>query len=84
MSFISALRWIAERLKDLLYDPTNGHLDTGRVAAWLAIVASLGAAVWNVHLRKEIDLGVTGFPAGLAALLGALQFYLYHDRKNDA
>ena len=78
---MKAFRWIAERLKDLLYDPTNEHLDPGRCAAWVGIALVFLATIHNVHHKEPIDLGPTGIPGGLAALLGALQFYLYHDRK---
>lgn len=79
---MKALRWLAERLKDLFYDPTNTHLDPGRVAAWASIGVLFVAAGWNVHLGKEIDLGATGFPAGLTALLGVAIIYITKDRKN--
>lgn len=78
---MKALRWIAERLKDLFYDYTNTHLDPGRVTGWITILSLIGAAVWNIHLGKEIDLGVTGFPGGLAALLGAAVIYIIKDRQ---
>lgn len=77
------LRWLAERLKDLFYDATNGHLDPGRVTGWIITASVLGAAAWNVHLGKEIDLGVSGYPGGLAALLGALAAYIIYDRKQS-
>jgi hypothetical protein len=76
------LRWIAERLKDLLYDPTNAWLDPGRVASWLSILAVVLAAVWNIHLGKEIDLGATGFPAGLAAILTVAIVYIHKTRQS--
>jgi hypothetical protein len=75
------LRWLSERLKDLLYDPTNTYLDAGRLAAWLVIAALLGAVGWNIHLHKEIDLSATGFPAGLTALFGAVILYIHKDRQ---
>lgn len=81
---MSARRWIAERLKDLLYDPTNTYLDPGRVGAWLMILSLLGAVGWNIHLGKEIDLSATGFPAGLAALFAATVIYLTKDRNRAA
>lgn len=77
-------RWTAERLKDLLYDPTNSHLDPGRAIGWLSALAVVGAAVWNARLGMPIDLGVTGFPGGLATLLGAAAIYIIHDRRNAA
>jgi hypothetical protein len=79
-----ALRWLSARLKDLLYDPSNCHLDPGRVTGWLTIITIIVAALWNIHLGKEIDLGVTGLPGGLAALLGAAVVYLIKDRQQAA
>jgi hypothetical protein len=81
---VKALRWITERLKDLLYDPTNAHLDPGRVAGWLSILTIIAAAGWNIHLGKEIDLGVSGLPGGLGALLTAAVIYLIKDRQQAA
>ena len=81
MTFSAPFRWIADRLKDLLYDPTNLHLDPGRVAAWLSIALIVTAAIHNAHIHQPIDLGPTGLPGGLAGLLGALVIYLYHDRR---
>lgn len=81
---MKVLRWIAERLKDLFYDPSNSYLDPGRVAAWIVILALLGAAGWNIHLHQEIDLSATGFPAGLTALFGATVLYLTKDRNRAA
>lgn len=79
---IRALRWIGERLKDLLYDATNEHLDNGRCIAGLALFSLVGAALWNMHLHKEIDL--SAFGTGMSLVLGALVAYLYHDRKQNA
>lgn len=64
-------RWLAARLKDLLYSTGNEHLDLARVTA--AIFAGLAgfAVYWNaVHLGKELDLAATiGGLAGLATAL---------------
>ena len=79
----SAAAWVWERVKDLLYDPGNNHLDAGRVAGWVAMIGVLSGVVWNIHLGKEIDLGVTGLPGGLGALLGALVVYLIRDRAQN-
>jgi hypothetical protein len=73
------MAWIAERLKDLFYDATNNHLDNGRCIAYLALVSLIGAAGWNMHLHKEINLAEFG--AGLSGVLTALVIYIYHDRK---
>ena len=78
---MKALRWIGARLKDLFYDPTNTKLDVGRVIGVFAALSLIAAAGWNVHLGKEIDLGVTGFPGGFATLLGAAAVYLIKDRQ---
>jgi hypothetical protein len=80
---MKVLRWLSERLKDLFYDATNTYLDPGRVASWLALLSILGAAAWNIHLHKEIDLSATGFPAGLAALLTAVIIYIHKDRQRS-
>ena len=80
---MNVMRWLGERLKDLLYDATNDHLDPGRVLGWIAALSLVWAAAWNMHLGKEIDLGATGFPGGLAALLGALVLYILKDRKQS-
>jgi hypothetical protein len=73
--------WIGRRLKDLFYDPTNEHLDNGRCVVALSLTTLIGAVIWNMHLRKEINLSELG--VGLAAILTALVVYLYHDRKTD-
>ena len=75
--------WIVERLKDLLYGPGNNHLDSGRVLAWLALGALIGGQIHNIHLKQPIDLGPGGLGGGLAAVLGALQLYLFGDRKQS-
>lgn len=73
--------WIADRLKDLLYDATNEHLDSGRCVVAASLMTLIGSAVWNMHLHKEINLSELG--TGLAAVLTALVVYLYHDRKQN-
>lgn len=74
-------RWIGQRLKDLFYDPTNEHLDSGRCVVASSIATLVGSVVWNMHLHKEINLNELG--VGLAAILTALVVYLYHDRKTN-
>jgi hypothetical protein len=74
-------RWIADRLKDLLYDSNNGHLDNGRCIAALSLMTLIGATVWNMHIHKEIALSDLG--TGMAAILTALVVYVYHDRKTN-
>lgn len=78
---MKVFRWIASRLKDLLYDPTNTHLDNGRVIVALSLGVLVSSVAWNMHLRKEIELAQLG--SGLAAILTALVVYLYHDRKQN-
>lgn len=73
--------WIKERFKDLFYDPTNKHLDSGRCVVALSLLTIMDAVAWNMHLGKEINLNELG--VGLAAVLTALVVYLYHDRKNS-
>lgn len=63
------MKWIGRRLKDLFYGLGNTHLDLGRVLSFFAILAPLGAAIWNAHLGKEIDLNAFG--VGLAAVVTA-------------
>lgn len=75
-------RWITNRLKDLLYDPNNDHLDGGRCIAYLSLFSLIGTAGWNMHLGKEINL--SEFGVGLAAVLTALVVYLHYDRKQNA
>ncbi len=76
----SAARWVAERLKDLLYGPGNTHLDIGRLVALWAILALLTAAGWNMWLKQPIDLGPAGLGGGLAGVLTAAVIYIYKDR----
>jgi hypothetical protein len=78
---VKILKWFAARLKDLLYDPSNEHLDNGRCIAALSLLSLVGAAGWNMHLHKEIDL--SAFGTGMSLVLGALVAYLYHDRKQS-
>jgi hypothetical protein len=75
-------RWIRDRLKDLLYDSTNEHLDNGRCIAALSLFTLVGATIWNMHLRKEIELSQLG--VGLSAILTALVVYVYKDRKSGS
>jgi hypothetical protein len=71
--------WLKERFKDVFYDPTNGHLDSGRCMAYFSLAALIGAAIWNMHLHLEIKLSELG--NGLGVLMTALVVYIYHDRK---
>jgi hypothetical protein len=82
MKYIRAtFRWITERLKDLFYGPGNTKLDNGRVAALIALCMMV-AGVWhNVRLEQAIDLGPAGLGGGLAAVLAALETYLFFDRR---
>lgn len=73
-------RWIAERLKDLVYDPANNRLDNGRVLAFTATAALLVGEAHNIRLGQAIDLGPGGLGGGLAAVLGAAVVYVYKDR----
>lgn len=67
--------------KDLFYDSTNEHLDSGRCIAFVSLLTIIGATSWNMHLHKEISLSELG--TGMAAILTALVVYIYHDRKNN-
>lgn len=73
-------RWIGNRIKDLIYDSTNKHLDNGRVIAAVSLYLLAKAVAWNMHLQKEINLSELG--VGLSAILTALVIYVYKDRKN--
>ena len=68
-------------IKDILFDATNHHLDAGRVIGVLSVLAVLVGAVANYHLGKELDLGPTGLPGGLATILAAASLYIIGDRK---
>jgi hypothetical protein len=68
-------------LKDVLYDATNAHLDAPRLIGVLAFLSVLAAAVGNYLHGKEIDLGPTGLPGGLATILAAAAIYIIQDRK---
>lgn len=72
------VRWF----KDIFYDSTNTHLDSGRCIAYFALFNLIGAALWNMHLHKEINLSEYGM--GLGTVLTALVVYVYHDRKQNA
>lgn len=56
---------------DLFKGPGNVYWDLGRIIAALAVLAPIAAALWNVHLGKEIDLGPGGLSGGIAAILTA-------------
>lgn len=77
----AAFRWIAERLKDLLYGPGNSSLDSGRLVAWAALGMMFWGMAYNIQLKQPIDLGPAGVGGGLAAVLGALVIYLFKDRQ---
>jgi hypothetical protein len=68
-------------LKDVLFDATNSSLDWGRVMGILAVLSVLAAAVGNFYHGKEIDLGPTGLPGGLATILAAAVVYIIKDRQ---
>lgn len=66
-----ALRWIAERLKDLFYSVGNEHLDLARLIGALFAGLAAFSLFWNsLHLGKEIDLAA--FLGGLTALAGGI------------
>lgn len=79
---MGVLKWVKERLKDVFYDASNAHLDIGRCLGYLFADAIIGAAIWNMHLGKEINLAEFG--TALTAVLGGLQLYIIHDRKQNA
>jgi len=63
------------RFKDFLVDlfkgPGNVYWDLGRIIVFGSAALMTGAALWNIHLGKDIDLGPSGLGGGLAALLTA-------------
>lgn len=76
------LTFISDRLKDLLYDPTNTKLDIGRTLGMAAFVLLALAAKHNaIDLKQPLDLGPTGFPGGLATVLAAAGVYIFKDRQ---
>lgn len=72
---------IKKWLKDIFYDPTNDHLDNGRLLAYACIGILYVAVRHNMLLKAEIHLDQLG--TGLAAILTALVVYVYHDRKSN-
>jgi hypothetical protein len=78
---MSFFRWIAERLKDLFYDPTNTRFDIGRGMGVAAFGYLIRATEVNIHNHVSLDLGPTGLPGGLATVLGAAAAYVIYDRK---
>lgn len=67
---MKALRWIAERLKDVFYSTGNEHLDLGRLIVWSASTLMAFAAIWNaLKMHQAIDLAALG--GGLAAVMTA-------------
>lgn len=79
----SILRWVADRLKDLLYDPGNNHLDNGRLMAFVATAALLAGEIHNILLKQPIDLGPGGLGGGLGAVLTAAVVYVIKDRSSS-
>ncbi len=74
-------KWISERIKDLLYDPTNKHLDNGRMVGHACIVLFGAAVIHNLRLKEAIDLQAMG--TGLSLLVGALVIYILKDRQQN-
>jgi hypothetical protein len=75
-------RFLSDRLKDLLYDPSNTRLDIGRTLGVTAFVLLTLAAKHNaIDLKQPLDLGPTGFPGGLATVLAAASVYIFKDRQ---
>jgi hypothetical protein len=69
-------------LKDILFDATNVSLDFGRLIGVLAVLSVILAAGGNFFLHgKDIDLGPTGLPGGLATILAAAVIYILKDRQ---
>lgn len=62
---------------DLFKGPGNEHWDLGRIVAGFAIFITFLGAVWNVLLGLPLELGPTGFPGGLALVLGGAAALIY-------
>lgn len=77
----NSIRWVADRLKDVFYDPTNTHLDPGRLISYVAVGMLLIALRHNMLMKLEIPIDKLG--QGLAVILTALVVYVYHDRKQN-
>lgn len=46
-------------------------VNEGQIVTVIALLTEIAAAVWNVHLGKDVDLGPGGLGGGLAAILTA-------------
>jgi len=64
-------------IRDLLMGPGNRWWCAGRFWSGLAFLAVFAAAAWNAALGKEIDLGPSGLPGGLAALAAAVAAFIF-------
>jgi hypothetical protein len=69
---------------DLFKGPGNEHWDLGRISAGFAIFITFCGAVWNVLLGLPLELGPTGFPGGLALVLGGAAALIYAKDKAKA
>jgi hypothetical protein len=78
---MKVIHWIIDRLKDVFYDPTNTHLDAGRLIAYSAVAMIAVALKHNMLMKLEIPIDKLG--QGLAVILTALVIYVYHDRKQN-
>jgi hypothetical protein len=63
--------------KDLFYGPGNENADIGRILAFFSVLVTFTGAVWNVLLGLPLELGPTGFPGGLALVLGGAAALIY-------
>ena len=68
---MTALRWIADRLKDLFYASGNNHLELNRVSVGFAGALVLVSLIFDIIKGEPIDLGPGGLCGGLAALITA-------------
>lgn len=64
-------------LKDLFAGPDNAYWDLGRILGFIASLAMIGGAVWNVLLGLPLELGPAGFGGGFAAVLTASAALIY-------
>lgn len=63
-------------LRDLFAGPGNASWDLGRIIGTLAFLSVLAALAYTMAMGLPVDLGVTGFPGGLAAVITAIAAFI--------
>lgn len=71
------LKWIRKISYDMFYGPGNEHADLGRILAFFSVLTTFGGALWNTLLGLPLELGPTGYPGGLALVLGGAAALIY-------